>query len=180
VKITLGTNGQLITPRLWEEFKPLHPRFRDITISIDGATPESYERLRRGSTWEKLELSMGILADARRTNAISRLMVNMVVQQENFLEMRPLLELCKAWAVDGIRFYRIRQWGNVVPGAFMSSDVANPMHPRHAELLAELRHPIFGEGIVDHYDMYELIQRAQHAAQAAAAEAPALEEPVLS
>ena len=179
VRITLGTNGQLITPRLWEEFKPLHPRFRDITISIDGATPESYERIRRGSTWEKLQVSMGILQNARRTDAISRLMVNMVVQEENFLEMRPLLELCKGWAVDGVRFYRIRQWGNVVPGAFMRSDVANPLHARHPELLAELAHPLFGDPIVDHYDMYELIQRAQ-AARVVTGEVPALEESVLA
>jgi tetratricopeptide (TPR) repeat protein/molybdenum cofactor biosynthesis enzyme MoaA len=161
IRITLGTNGQLITPRLWEEFKPLHPRFRDITISIDGATPESYERHRRGSTWEKLQLSMGILAAARRSGTISRLMVNMVVQQDNFREMRPLLEMCLAWAVDGVRFYRIRQWGNVVPGEFMRSDVANPMHPQHRAFLTELEQQIFAHPIVDHYDLYELIERAQ-------------------
>lgn len=161
VDITLGTNGQLITPRLWDEFQPLHARFRDITISIDGATPETYERLRRGSTWEKLIRTMTVLEQARRTKVIRRIMVNMVVQQQNFLEMRPLLELCKGWAVDGIRFYRIRQWGNVVPGAFMHSDVANPLHPRHAELMTELAHPAFADPIVDHYDMYALIRQAQ-------------------
>jgi MoaA/NifB/PqqE/SkfB family radical SAM enzyme/tetratricopeptide (TPR) repeat protein len=161
VQITLGTNGQLITERLWEEFKPLHSRFNDITISIDGATPETYERLRRGSTWEKLQRTMGILATSRRAGAIRRIMVNMVVQQQNFLEMRKLIELCKGWAVDGIRFYRIRQWGNVIPGTFMDSDVANPLHPRHAELVAEFADPLFADPIVDHYDMYALILQAQ-------------------
>lgn len=164
VDITLGTNGQLITPRLWEEFEPLHARFRDITISIDGATPETYERLRRGSTWEKLLRTMGVLEQARRTGVIRRVMVNMVVQQQNFLEMRPLLELCKSWAVDGIRFYRIRQWGNVFPGAFMNSDVANPLHPKYPELMAELAHPAFANPIVDQYDMYALIRQAQDGA----------------
>jgi radical SAM protein with 4Fe4S-binding SPASM domain len=161
VQITLGTNGQLITERLWEEFTPLHARFQDITISIDGAIPETYERLRRGSTWEKLERTMGILSHARRTGEIRCVMVNMVVQEDNFLEMRPMLALCRAWAVDRIRFYRIRQWGNVQSNAFMASDVANPLHPRHQELLAELAHPDFADGIVDHYDMYELISREQ-------------------
>jgi tetratricopeptide (TPR) repeat protein/MoaA/NifB/PqqE/SkfB family radical SAM enzyme len=164
VAITLGTNGQLITPRLWEEFQPLHARFRDITISIDGATPETYERLRRGSTWEKLLRTMGVVEGARRTGVISRVMVNMVVQEQNFLEMRGLIALCKGWAVDGIRFYRIRQWGNVAPGTFMASDVSNPLHPRNAELMAELAHPDFTDPIVDHYDMYALILQAQAAA----------------
>jgi MoaA/NifB/PqqE/SkfB family radical SAM enzyme len=163
VEITLGTNGQLITPRLWEEFKPLHSRFRDITISIDGATPGTYERLRRGSTWEKLLRTMGVLEQARRSGVIRRVMVNMVLQEQNFLEMRGMVELCKGWAVDGIRFYRIRQWGNVVPGEFMTSDVANPMHPRHAELLAQFADPLFADPIVDHYDMYALILQAQTA-----------------
>jgi MoaA/NifB/PqqE/SkfB family radical SAM enzyme/tetratricopeptide (TPR) repeat protein len=174
VQITLGTNGQLITPRLWEEFAPLHPRFQDITISIDGAIPETYERLRRGSTWEKLLRTMGVLSTARRAGVIRRIMVNMVVQQQNFLEMRPMIELCKGWAVDGIRFYRIRQWGNVVPGSFMNSDVANPLHPRHPELMAELAHPAFKDPIVDHYDMYALILQAQ----AAAAIMPPRAEPI--
>jgi MoaA/NifB/PqqE/SkfB family radical SAM enzyme len=166
VQITLGTNGQLITERLWAELQPLHARFRDITISIDGATPATYERLRRGSTWEKLQRTMGIIASARRAKAIRRVMVNMVVQQENFHEMPELIRLCRGWAVDGIRFYRIRQWGNVVPGAFMASDIANPLHPRHNELLAQLADPIFGDPIVDHYDMYVLIRQAQELAGA--------------
>jgi MoaA/NifB/PqqE/SkfB family radical SAM enzyme/tetratricopeptide (TPR) repeat protein len=177
VDITLGTNGQLITPRLWEEFAPLHPRFRDITISIDGATPATYERLRRGSTWEKLLRTMGILESARRAGVIRRVMVNMVVQEQNFREMRGLIALARGWAVDGIRFYRIRQWGNVVPGAFMASDIANPLHPRHAELMAELGHADFSDPIVDHYDMYALILQAQGRRPPAASLSPV--EPAL-
>jgi hypothetical protein len=106
---------------------------------------------------------MGVLEQARRSGVIRRVMVNMVVQEQNFLEMRGMVELCKGWAVDGIRFYRIRQWGNVVPGEFMTSDVANPMHPRHAELLAQFADPLFADPIVDHYDMYALILQAQTA-----------------
>jgi hypothetical protein len=86
--------------------------------------------------------------------------------------------LCKGWAVDGIRFYRIRQWGNVVPGAFMNSDVANPLHPKYPELMAELAHPAFADPIVDHYDMYALIRQAQDGVPAVASlqcdEAPLL------
>lgn len=81
-----------------------------------------------------------------------------------------MLALCKAWAVDGIRFYRVRQWGNQVPVLFMASDVVNPLNPRHADLLAELAHPDFDDPIVDHYDMYELIARAQAARRETAAE----------
>ena len=97
-------------------------------------------------------------------------MVNMVVQEENFLEMRGLIALCQAWAVDGIRFYRIRQWGNVAPGTFMTSDVSNPLHARNAELMAELAHPDFTDPIVDHYDMYALILQAQATVRATLAE----------
>jgi hypothetical protein len=47
----------------------------------------------------------------------------MVVQQDNFHEMPRVIELCKGWAVDGIRFYRIRQWGHVMSDAYMASDI---------------------------------------------------------
>ena len=157
VRITLGTNGQLITPRLWQEFAPLHSRFRDITISIDGATPETYERIRRGSSWQRLLEVMDLLKRARDAGTISKIMVNMVVQQDNFREMRPLLELCLGWSVHAVRFYRIRQWGHVIPNQYLDSDVVNPLHPRHGELLEELKHPLFASPIVDRYDMWELI-----------------------
>ena len=171
VEIILGTNGQLITPRLWQEFEPLHARFRDITISIDGATPETFERLRRGSSWEKLQVTMGILSTARRLGRIRRLKVNMVVQQTNFLEMRPLLALCRAWAVDAVLFYRLRQWGNILPNHYLASDIANPLHPRHPELLRELARPDFDDAMIERYDMFELIARAQSARQARPANA---------
>lgn len=163
VQITLGTNGQLITPRLWEEIRPLHARFNDITISIDSATPATYERLRRGSTWERLQQSMGILSSARRAGAISRLIVNMVVQKDNFLEMRQVIALCKNWAVDGIRLYRLRQWGHTSPAVFADLDVSDPMHPRHGELLAEFSHPDFLDPIITRYDLYELIEQVHQA-----------------
>lgn len=174
VEIHLGTNGQLITPRLWAEIQPLHARFREIMISIDGATPETFERLRRGSTWEKLLRTMDILQQARRANAIRRLRINMVVQTANFREMRPLLALGRQWAVDTVCFYRLRQWGNYVPAIYLASDIANPLHPQHRELLAELAHPDFADPIVDHYDMYELIAKAQ-AARGARRTEPVLE-----
>jgi hypothetical protein len=173
VEIQLGTNGQLITPRLWQEFEPLHHRFQVIMISVDGATPATFERLRRGSSWEKLQVTMGVLRAAREARRIRRLRVNMVVQTDNFLEMRPLLALCKEWLVDTICFYRLRQWGHVVPTTYLASDIVNPLHPRHGELLAELAHPDFDDAIVEHYDMYELIAKAQ-AARKAGAEKPQL------
>ncbi len=166
VQITLGTNGQLITPRLWEEFSPLHRRIRDITVSIDGACRETYEDLRRGASWERICRAMEVLAASRRAGHIRRIMVNMVVQERNFREMRPLLKLCHGWAVDGIRFYRIRQWGHVVPEAYLASDIANPLHPRHQALLNELAHPDFSADIVDHYDMWVLIDQVRAANRA--------------
>jgi molybdenum cofactor biosynthesis enzyme MoaA len=172
VEIILGTNGQLLTPRLWREFEPLHARFRDITISIDGAIPATYERLRRGATWARLQVTMEILRAARQARHIRRLKVNMVVQCENFAEMRPLLALCKAWAVDAVCFYRLRQWGNIRPDHYLASDIVNPLHPRHRELLAELAHPNFADPIVDHYDMYELIAKAQASRRCSANRAP--------
>lgn len=162
VKIVLGTNGQLITPRLWEEFQPLHARFSDVTISIDGATPATFEKLRRGSTWEKLETSMAVLRDSRRANKISLLVVNMVVQQDNFREMRLLLEKCRDWAVDKVRFYRLRQWGHTDPRSFDERDVSNPAHPDFPSLMEEFSHPDFLEPIVTRYDLFELIEKAHN------------------
>lgn len=183
LQITLVTNGQLVTPEVWAQFEALHPRLRDVQVSVDGACKATYERLRRGASWERVEQAMEHLSRARRSGVITRLTVNMVVQETNFREMRPLLERCAAWHVDGVQFFRLRQWGHLQPEAFCAADVVNPLHPAHGELLRELSHPKFASDIVRTYDMDGVIRQAQrrdHASSLAPVRVSTGVEPLVS
>jgi hypothetical protein len=45
------------------------------------------------------------------------------------------------------------------PEEFLARDVVNPGHPRHAELVASLRDPVFMHPIVVPYELGHLIGR---------------------
>ena len=161
VQLHLMTNGMLVTPRLWHEYAPLHRRISMLTVSIDGAQTETYERLRRGASWSRLEQTMMFLARERAQGRLRYLVVNMVVQEENFREMRLLIARCRQWNVDSLRFYRLRQWNSYTMSEYQARDIVNPLHPRHMELLEELGDPVFSDPIVYLWDLYDLIAQAR-------------------
>lgn len=158
-ELHLMTNGVLLNDKVWEEISPLAPRIEQLTVSIDGAEPETYERLRRGARWPRLVAAMELLAGKRRAGELRRLNINFVVQEDNYLQMRPLIELARGWAVDQVLFFRLRTWGSFTADEFKAKDIVNPLHPRHTELLAELAHPIFREPIVGMWDLSDLIDK---------------------
>ncbi|MFV0416221.1 MAG: radical SAM protein [Chthoniobacterales bacterium] len=149
LKIFLISNGLLINQRLWEEFKNLHGMFRLIAISIDAATKETYERVRRPGKWENLLKSMVFLADLRANNHIPQLWINFVVQQENFREIPAFIELGNQWGVDGFWLQRMTNYGSFTATEFQNKDVCHPDHPDHPEFLDMLRQPFFQDSRIN-------------------------------
>ncbi len=153
----LMTNGQLLTEKLWNNLSNLHDLPGYITVSIDGATKETYEELRRGGTFSAICQNMDMIGKVRKQGIIDRLEVNMVVQKSNFREMKRLIEMCTAWHVDAVLFYRLKQWGTYPAEDFRERDIFNPDHPDHTALLQELSDPIFESDIVNPWDLSPLL-----------------------
>jgi MoaA/NifB/PqqE/SkfB family radical SAM enzyme len=158
--VDMMTNGTLLTPEVWEgELRHLHGRMREIAVSLDGATRETYEALRPGARFDVVCANLAHLAAARRKGELDGLAVNMVVQACNFHEMGDLVRRCLAWGVDQVRFYKLRQWGTYRPEDFLARDVVSPKHPRHGELLAALRDPVLTDPVVFPFELGHLIPR---------------------
>lgn len=139
------TNGQLLDERCWEKIARIGLGSIRVSVSIDAATKESYEAIRRGGRWETLVRNMEMLARKRQEGALDYLQVSFVVMRRNIGEMVPFVALAKSWHCDRIEFQRIMYnfAGN--------ENIFDLEEPRSLERLAAvLKDPVFQEsGFLD-------------------------------
>jgi wyosine [tRNA(Phe)-imidazoG37] synthetase (radical SAM superfamily) len=137
----LITNGQLTTAERWRQFPDLPEMIDILSVSIDAARAETYERLRRPGKWPILMKNLELIAEMRRSGSLRRFEINFVVQEENYREIPEFVELGTRLGVDSIWFQQVTNYGAYAEGAFAQADVASPAHPKHRELLDILRSP---------------------------------------
>jgi MoaA/NifB/PqqE/SkfB family radical SAM enzyme len=73
-----------------------------VNVSIDGATPETYERIRRGGRLEEAVRGIRALAAARRRHGRPRIVLSMVTMASNLRELPGLVDLCAECGGDGV------------------------------------------------------------------------------
>lgn len=107
LKIHITTNGILFKD-YWEKIR--RHRFGHLYLSIDGATRETYEKIRAGAKWEDLLTSVGIIMKNR--HRFENIIVNMVVMRSNYREIPELISLAQSWGFK-IKLIKINgSWGN--------------------------------------------------------------------
>jgi wyosine [tRNA(Phe)-imidazoG37] synthetase (radical SAM superfamily) len=138
----LITNGLLITPQKWSEFPHLPEMIDILSVSIDAARPDTFERLRRPGKWATLMRNVEFMAEMRRSGKIRHFQINFVVQEANYREILEFAELGARLGVDEIWFQRLTNYGAYDEETFAQADVTSPRHSCHAELLGILRSPV--------------------------------------
>jgi molybdenum cofactor biosynthesis enzyme MoaA len=142
LSVYLITNALLITPSRWSEFPDLAEMVNIVSVSVDAARAETYEKLRRPGKWAALTRSLEFLAGLRRAQQIRALGLNFVVQKDNFREILDFVALADHHGADQIWFQRVVNYGTYDEATFADVNVAAPTHPDHAELLQILRNPV--------------------------------------
>ena len=109
IKYSLLTNGLM--------FKEFHTRvphvinnMEDLGVSIDGASAETYEKLRLGGKWHKIIEALECMAVLKQKHNF-HFGLHMVVQQDNWHEMESMLGLAHKYCVDRVYFNKIEDWG---------------------------------------------------------------------
>jgi MoaA/NifB/PqqE/SkfB family radical SAM enzyme len=77
------------------------------TASIDGATKETYERIRVGGRFEEAVRGIRALTEARRRWGRPRVMLTMVGMASNLRELPQLVDLCAECGADGVFVERL-------------------------------------------------------------------------
>lgn len=138
----LITNAQLLTPLKWKDFPHLPEMIGTLSVSIDAANAESYEKLRWPGKWSTLMTNLEFIAEMRRQDKIRAFWINFVVQKENFRQMMDFVALGARLGVDRVWFQRVTNYGAYDEATFADIDVTSPQHPDHPELLEILRNPL--------------------------------------
>lgn len=98
----LITNAQLLDERRIETFVrvPLH----GFSISVDASTRTTYERIRRGASWDRLIANVRALQAAKRRagSVFPRITFNFVLMRSNLEELPGLVELAHELGVEGV------------------------------------------------------------------------------
>lgn len=149
-RLHLFTNG-LLLPGCWPRMSGWRGRVTGVRQSIDAATAATYELLRRGGTWEKLEHCQRFISALRRGGEIGHWHWAFVVQADNWREMPAFVYRAEEYGADAVYFSGIRRW-NLSAEEYARKNVFDPAHPEHADFIASLddpalKRPVVAEGI---------------------------------
>jgi len=107
LRFDLLTNG-LLLPRYWDRIR--HLNLGGLNISVDAATPQTYEIVRRGGRWRDLVCAFELVRDNR--DRFSQIIINMTVMRENYREIPAFVELAARYGfAAGISKIR-GKWAN--------------------------------------------------------------------
>jgi len=129
VRYSLQTNG-LLTRKLYARFRDVFHRMTEVGVSVDGATKDTYERLRLGGRHSVIMDNLRFIGELKHRHGF-RYVIHFVTQAANHGEMPQMAELARDVGADKIWFNRITDW-NTMPD-FVAHDVADPDHPEHAQ-----------------------------------------------
>ncbi len=108
IKYSILTNGLM--------FKEFHARvpyvisnLQELGVSIDGASRDTYERLRLGGRWEKILEGLESISEQKKKHNFE-FGLHMVVQNDNWKEMDDMLELGHRYGADRVYFNPIEDW----------------------------------------------------------------------
>lgn len=148
--IRILTNGTLFMPRNWEAFAKGKSGKIMLTVSVDAASKQTYEKIRRNGNFDILRKNMEFAAALRKTGELCYFRMNFVVQRDNYQEMVPFVQWGEALGVDEVFFTKILNWGTYTVDEFAQISMMEPdgVTPK-AELKEVLDHPVMKSSIVD-------------------------------
>lgn len=126
IKMVTNTNGTLIDERLSRRI--VDSGLDTITISIDGATAETYEKIRIKGDFDKVIKNLKLLVSLRGEKENPRVNVWMVGLRENIHELPDLVRLCAEIGVDelilqhDVNYWGKEEWKDRLSGKSLSED----------------------------------------------------------
>lgn len=135
IKYSLLTNGLM--------FKDFHNKvpwvienLNELGVSIDGASKETYEKLRLGGRWDKINENLKCMSDLKEKYNF-RFILHFVVQKDNYHEMEDIIQLGKDYNADRVWLNKIEDWN--VYSDFKEVNIFNATHPLHNDYKKQLQ-----------------------------------------
>lgn len=154
--IRLLSNGTLFNRENWERFAQANAGAKVmLTVSIDAATPATYETIRRYGNFNQLKENMKYAGELRAKGKLAYFRMNFVVQKKNMEEMIPFVKWGIETGADRVFFTKILNWGTYEEKEFreeisvMKKDGITPI-PELREIInrPEMQDPIVDLGTI--------------------------------
>lgn len=138
----ITTNGLLLKKII--PHSSIRSAISHFAISIDAGSQEVYEKVRRPGKWSVLMENLEwLFANKKQSNVV----LNFVLQKENFRDIPAFIKLCKTFGYNG-NIAPLNDWGTwnskpvptpdaytIANGTYIDHDVVNPSHPEYAECM---------------------------------------------
>jgi len=108
IKYSILTNALMIKES-YTAIPHIIANLNNLGVSIDGASRQTYERLRLGGKWEKILEALECVSQLKHEHGFV-FDLHMVVQQDNWREMPMMLDLADTYDADKVYFNRIQDW----------------------------------------------------------------------
>lgn len=131
LRLLLQTNG-LLAEKNWQRLGDMQHHVDTVTVTVDAARKDTYEKLRRGGKWEDICKSLQWLSNKKKQSDI-KLNLRMVVQLDNYQEIVEFYDMAKAVQADRIEYVRITNWNTYSKEEFMNIDIFNRQHQEYSK-----------------------------------------------
>lgn len=147
LRLTLKTNGVLMTEQNLKEIEPLWPYITYIEVSVDAFTEETYKIVRKNGNFKKLKNNLAFLDEMIYQKKFPHLydwQTNFIVQRDNYKELKEFVE----WQLQykskpKIWTNLLAQWYHMSDEKFKGMAIWHEDHIDRNKLIDILKDPIF-------------------------------------
>jgi MoaA/NifB/PqqE/SkfB family radical SAM enzyme len=163
LKLRIISNGTLFTEEEWNKFPGIHNKVESIRVSIDAASKQTFEKLRRLGKYEAFVENMRFLRKLRMDGVVPQLKFSFTYQLDNFREMPAFVHFCEEMHADFAIFERLQ---NIAfsHAEYREKAVHYPDHSLYGEFIDVIKIPLFRQARVFHdfdYDGVENMTREE-------------------
>lgn len=108
--ISIYTNGLLLTADRLNELLCEYDTI-DISVSVDAATKDTYEKIRLGGDFVRLSENLMYISKMKKKGKIPFLRMSFTVQRLNVSEIQDFVYMAENYGADRIIFNTIENWG---------------------------------------------------------------------
>jgi len=111
------------------------PHVKELRISFDAGTAETYSQLRVNGTWDTLLDNVRFVKQLIDQHKFATLLTaDFVVQADNYKEIPEFVKTCRDLGVTNINLQKMWNWGTTTQDEFDLNNVYNPDHPDYNDL----------------------------------------------
>ena len=127
----IQTNGSYLRSKS-HILERLAPHIKELRISFDAATSDTYAQVRRNGIWSNL---LDNAKHARDILGPQKITADFVVQSDNYREIPEFVNLCKDLGIHRINWQKMWNWGTWPQAEFDAKNIYNDQHPDYHKLV---------------------------------------------